>query len=246
MYWRGDLAAIVERTTALRAQAMDLGDLYSATNLSIGLPSVTWLVRGDAAEGRRAADEAMERWSHRSYHLQHYWHAYALAQIELYQGDPMRAWQRMREAWRDLGRALLRGMQMIRIEVLWARGRAAVATAALASAERDRMLRDAARMARALRGEKRLDATVLALAVEAGIHAVRGEPEAALERLTATIDRGAERELGLIIPSAALARGRLIGGDRGAALTRDAEAALSSQGVADPAAFSRVFLPGFT
>jgi serine/threonine protein kinase/tetratricopeptide (TPR) repeat protein len=245
LYWLGDFRRLGERVAALRTQAVELGDLYSTTNLSIGLPAVDWLVRGRPDEGRRAADEAMQRWPHRTYHLQDYWHAYALAQIELYDGDPMAAWTRLRQTWRALGGALLRQVQMVRIEVLWGRGRAAVAAARIAPAERRRLVKDAAWCVRMLRRERRVDAEALALALAAAVRGIEGDREAAVSLLTSAADRAGERELGAVTAAARAVRGHLIGGERGAALLRDAEAWMTEQGVVDPAAFTRVLMPGF-
>jgi serine/threonine protein kinase len=245
LYWLGDFRRLGERVTVLRTQAADLGDLYSTTNLSIGLPAVDWLVRGRPDDGRRAADDAMQRWPHRTYHLQDYWHAYALSQIELYEGDPMAAWTRLRQTWRALGGALLRQVQMVRIEVLWGRGRAAVAAARIAPAERRRLVKDAAWCARVLRRERRVDAEALALALTAALQSIAGDREGAVAMLTAAADRAGERELGAVTAAARAVRGHLIGGDRGAVLLRDAEAWMTEQGIADPASFTRVFMPGF-
>ena len=244
LYWLGHFRELVERTTALRAQAVDLGDLYSATSLSIGLPALQWLVRGRPEEGRLVADHALRGWSRRTYHLQHHWQAYALAHIDLYEGRPAEAWQRMRQGWRDAGKALLRNLQMIRLELLWARGRAAVMWAGQDPSNRERMLRDAARCARALYREQRPDAQALALSLDAGICGVRGDLAAALPYLAAATDRAGEQELGFLAAATQAARGRILGAERGAALVRDAEAWMSDQSIADPVALSRVFLPG--
>jgi hypothetical protein len=246
LYWQGHLRELTDRAVSLEAEASDIGDLYSATNLSIGLPAIHWLVRGRAEEGRRAADEALAHWPHRSYHLQHYWHAYAVAQVDLYRGDARAAWLRLTQTWKELRSALLLGIQMLRIELLWARGRAAIAAAAATadSAEQQTLLRDAAWAARRLLRERRADATGISLAIQAGAARISGEPEEALALLTAAADRAAEQEMFLLAAACQGARGRLLGGDRGAALVRESETWLGDQNIADPPAMARLFLPG--
>jgi serine/threonine protein kinase len=243
--WMGHFRELAERTTALRSQALDLGDLYSATSLSIGLPALQWLVRDRADEGRRAADEAMARWSRQTYHLQHHWHAYAIAHVDMYQGRPLAAWELLRTAKRDARRAFLTNLQMIRIELEWSRGRAAVLAVVRGEGERKVLLRDAKRAARALRRERRGDAEALALGLEAGIASAQGDRDAAIPRLTAATDRAGEQEMFYLAELTKAARGRILGGERGAALVREADAWMAEQTIADPDALARVFLPGF-
>jgi len=247
LYWLGRFRELTDHASSLYAEAQDIGDRYSATNLSIGLPAIQWLVRGRPEEGRRAADEAMKLWPHRSYHLQHHWHTYAVAHVELYRGDGRAAWERLRAAWSPLRAALLTQVQMVRFEALWARGRAAVAAAVDAGkspSEQRGLLRDALWAARRLRRERRVDADACALAIEAGVAHLRGDAETAFRRLTTAGDRAQEADMFFHAAAVQLARGRLLGGDRGAQLVADAETWMSDQSIADPTAMLRVFLPG--
>jgi serine/threonine protein kinase/tetratricopeptide (TPR) repeat protein len=245
LHWLGNFRELGERAMSLRSQALDLGDRYSATNLSIGLPAVHWLVRGRPDEGRQAADDAMAVWSRQSYHLQHHWHAYAIAHVDLYQGRPRPALERLRRAWKDAGKALLRTVRMVRFELLFAWGRAAMMTAMEPGAADQRaLLREVLRCARGLRAEKRDDAAALAACLEAAVCMARGDLDGAIPLLTAAIDRFSQLEMGFLAEAAKRARGLLLG-ERGAAMVRDAEAWMLDQGIVDPAAFCRVFLPGF-
>jgi serine/threonine protein kinase len=244
LHWLGNFRELGERAMSLRSQALDLGDRYSATNLSIGLPAVHWLVRDRADEGRQAADDAMAVWSRQSYHLQHHWYAYAIAHVDLYQGRPRPALERLRQAWKDAGTALLRTVRMVRFELLFAYGRAAMMTAAADAPDHDALLREVSRCARRLRAEKRPDAAGLACCLEAAVCRARGDVDGAIPLLTTAVDRFSELEMCFLAEAAKRARGLLLG-ERGAAMVRDAEAWMIDQGVVNPAAFCRVFLPGF-
>jgi serine/threonine protein kinase len=245
LHWLGNFRELGERAMSLRSQALDLGDRYSATNLSIGLPAVHWLVRDRADEGRQAADDAMAVWSQQSYQLQHHWHAYAIAHIDLYQRRPRPALERLRRAWKNAGRALLRTVRMVRFELLFAWGRAAMMTAVEpGAADRPALLREVLRCARGLRKEQRDDAAALAACLEAAVHHARGDVDAAIPLLTTAVDHFSQLEMAFLAEAAKRARGLLLG-ERGAAVVRDAEAWMVDQGIVDPAAFCRVFLPGF-
>ena len=116
--------------------------------------------------------------------------------------------------------------------------------AATDGGDREALLEEARRCACALAREGRGDAAGLGLALEAGISAVRGDADTALLRLTAAADRFSEHEMYFLAAVATAARGRLLGGDRGAALIRSGDAAMSDQAIARPAALCRTFLPG--
>jgi hypothetical protein len=51
--------------------------------------------------------------------------------------------------------------------------------------------------------------------------------------------------MAFLAAAAEAARGRLLGGEHGATLTRAAEARMTDEAVVDPTALTRVFLPGF-
>jgi hypothetical protein len=243
LYWLGGYRELTERSTALLAEAEAMGDLYSATNLSLGRPALQWLIRGKPDDGRRIADHAMAQWTHQQYHLQNAWHASALAHADLYEGRGVAAWQRLRAELPAMKKAMLLRIRMLRIESMWGLGRAAVGALAEDRTRSD-ALADARRSIKGLEKDGRADAVAMALALRAGVVALTESRDAAVPILTMTAGRATQQEMAFLAAAAHAARGRIVGGDTGAALTRDAEAWMRDQTVADPIAMTRVFLPG--
>ncbi len=88
-------------------------------------------------------------------------------------------------------------------------------------------------------------AGILALLVRAGAAELAGDPEQATELLRRGY-RWAERSETLLYALPAARRlGARLGGEAGAALIRSANAGFERRGVVDPAAMTRVFVPGF-
>ncbi|HUH05064.1 MAG TPA: protein kinase, partial [Kofleriaceae bacterium] len=85
LHYVGDTAGMRERTPVLLREAEARGDLYSATNFSTGLCVMSWLARDEPEEIAAIGAAAIERWSHRDYHLQHYWYYIGISLIDLYQ-----------------------------------------------------------------------------------------------------------------------------------------------------------------
>ena len=80
--------------------------------------------------GRAEVIEALKAWPHEGFHLQHYTSMHALAQIELYTGDAEVAWKHIQGQWKALEQSMLLRIQVLRIEAMHLRARAALASAA--------------------------------------------------------------------------------------------------------------------
>ena len=81
------------------------------------------LVRDEPVKARQEIREMLARWSHRSYHLQHYYDLHGQAEIDLYEGNPKAAWERISSGWRALERSLLRRAQLVFLESAYLRAR---------------------------------------------------------------------------------------------------------------------------
>ena len=148
------------------------GDLCASTYVRSGLALMSWLVRDDPEGARAEVARTEARWSNRGYFLAHFWCFIAAAQIDLYTGDPARALERITAEWPRLSQSLmLRSIQIVRVESLHVRARAALALAARPGIqrERERLLRAAAADADRLADEKIAYATPLAALVRAGV-----------------------------------------------------------------------------
>ncbi len=242
--WSGELRELAERTRAWRQDARERGDLYATVVLNIGLPGVADLIDDDVAATRARIDHAAAQWRHRDYHLQHYWVAMALAQCELYAGDPAAASARIEAQWPLLRRALLLSVVMLRAEVLHLRARCALAAAEVPGAPAA-PLRLASRLARRLARERLPWCRPAAELLLAGVAHVRGDDRDAARRLEVAEAGLRAADTHALAAAASFRRGALVGGDAGRALTEAAGAWARAQRVVNVDALMRLLAPGF-
>ncbi|HEY4118134.1 MAG TPA: AAA family ATPase, partial [Byssovorax sp.] len=83
----GDLREIRRRQPAQMREALERGDLFAAANLGIGFANLAWLAADDVDGARRGIERAMEHWSKRGFHLEHFYELLARVNVELYAGE---------------------------------------------------------------------------------------------------------------------------------------------------------------
>jgi hypothetical protein len=69
--------------------------------------TVVWLAADQPDDAERHANEAIEAWSHKGFHRQHYSHVMARIETELYRGDAEAAWDIVTRNWKAFERTRL-------------------------------------------------------------------------------------------------------------------------------------------
>ena len=244
LYCMGDLRAVALRQARVLSDAEVRGDLYTEVNLrTVTIPAMC-LAGDDPDEARRHVRDAMARWSHRGFLVQHCQAMRAEVEIELYVGNAAAAQERLRRDAAALRRSFLLSSQFLRVSCSYLRGRCAVAAAAAnPPASRDR-LAEARRVARSLERERALHGAPLAAIVRAGIASVTGDRAGAERSLRAAVALSETAEMELQMEASRYQLGRVLGGDEGREHVERAEAALSAQGVRAVARFASMVAPG--
>src|SRR5262249_11459908 len=135
--------------------ARDRGDLYAEITLCVGPLRYAWLLRGDPDRADRHARSALERWSGKGFHLQHFYNLIGDLQTDLYRPDFERAHERILETEHVLRGSLLLRFQILRVFYRAFRGRVHLAMAAARTGvARDKHLRIGAHEAKALMRER--------------------------------------------------------------------------------------------
>jgi tetratricopeptide (TPR) repeat protein len=242
----GELSELAKNVTASLQDAEQRGDLYGSTVLRMGEPNLIWLVQDLPDEARGECEDAIGRWSQRAFHTQHSYHVHAMVQIELYAGQGEAAWQRVLAMWPRLLPSFLLRLPLPRLAMIDLRARAAVAAAAQATgARRKELLAEARRAARAVSRVDIGSAGAAAAAIRAGVAHLSGDDAGAatlLAEAAALFDR---EEMAMHAACARGVRGRLVGGDEGAAQLAAMDTFMRRQHIAAPDRFSRIFIPGF-
>jgi len=233
------------RAHTWQREAEDAGDLYSEVWASLFWAHAR-LTEGDADEARAHARAAIDRWSHDGFHFQHLLGLSLESLCDLYQDRPMAAWNRLQEVWPSIERSQILSWQFLKIYALQLRGNVAVAAANATPTEARRLLASASATADELdrQAGERDDGAAAVSAIRAGIAATHGDRSKALSHLEAAIDG---YEAAGMLMSAAYAKRRKgeVVGEKGLGLIAAADDALSAQGIADPARWTGVHLPGF-
>jgi hypothetical protein len=238
LYYLGETRELARLVPLLLRDAVERGDVYAQHGLRAWRSNVAWLVMGRPDEARaHAAAVARERRVGEGFHLQHYFEMLTQAQIDLYEGAPGAAWQRIEAAWKPLTRSYLLRIQSVRTEATYLRARVALATGDPGR------LAVARRAARSLEREGAPWARALALVVRALIEVATGDREAALDRLEKAERACAAADMALYASALRLRRGQLHAGAAGAAWAAEAVAAMREQAIADPEAMARTVCP---
>jgi tetratricopeptide (TPR) repeat protein len=240
-YYLGALERFRTEATEGLKEANDRGSVYAATTLRIGLCNAVWLLGDEPARARRETREAMDAWSARGYHIQHWYALIAETQIDLYEGEGDRAHRRFADGWAPLRRSMLLQMQHTRNVAVHLRGRAALAGAlAVAGSERTARLRLARSCATQLRRGGGWGSSMAAL-LHAGIAHAEGNAGESAAWLRRAIDETGTHELGLFKAAAPMAAADLAGDGATAA---EGEAWMRDKGAKSPRPLARMLFPG--
>jgi tetratricopeptide (TPR) repeat protein len=241
-WYRGRFAEITHRLPEMLRVAHQKGDLYAEITSQIIFQPMVDLVTDQPNLARQATTEALQRWSQKGFHFQHYFHLFAQTQIDMYQGCFSEAHYRIEGCWKELRGSMLLAIQQNRIEALHCRGRALVGHAQERGGDQA-LLSQAQQIVKKLKKEDAEWSLGLALLLEAGACMVSQQQKIAascLDQAVPLLDKSK------MDGYAAVARYAL-----GIVDQRDEEQAAAStffseQGIKNPARITQMFAPGIT
>ncbi|CAN5744264.1 hypothetical protein BH18ACI4_BH18ACI4_10440 [soil metagenome] len=239
----GNIAEVSRRVPALLAAALEQGNIFAAVDLRTRL-NLIWLAADDPNGARAEVIEALKAWPHEGFHLQHYTSMHALAQIELYTGDVEVAWKPIQGQWKALEQSMLPRIQVLRIEAMHLRARAALATAS-GSNDKKHRLKVAEDMAQRIAREKIAWAIPFASLVRAGIAHRQGESSNAVKHLSEAGENFDLADIDLYAAATRRRLGEILESERGRQLIAEADAWMREQEIKNPAAMTRMLAPGF-
>jgi eukaryotic-like serine/threonine-protein kinase len=243
--YMGDVAEMARRVRSMLKEAIDRGDVYSATDLRIFMSNLAWLVEDDVTGARQAIEEAMGSWSKSGFHAQHYYELYAHTQVDLYEGDAQAAYRRVTDTWPALRKSMLQEVQTVRIESLHLRARCCLALAEKEPARRETLLGEARAIARRIGREAGPWAGPTAHLVMGAVRNLRGDQAGAIVELTAAVS---EFEAADMLLFAAVARRclapRMEGEERDAMMSQF-QAFFDAQGIRRSDRWTAMLAPGY-
>lgn len=244
LYYVGDLRAQTRRAVQLLAEAEQRNDLYIVVNLRTTSMVDIALAADDPEAARTHIREAMDQWSMSGFLVQH-WKAMVWgAEAELYAGDGARACEILDRDRRALKRSFLLQVQFLRGFTGFVRARALIASGEGGAERRRARIAEARRIARRLDREGMPWTAAVSSMVAAAVENADGNPAGAAAALEAAVHRATMADMAIYGWAARHRLGLLLGGDDGARRVREAEDAMSAQGIRVPARYAGMLIPG--
>jgi tetratricopeptide (TPR) repeat protein len=239
LFWLGDLAALTLRREVFLARVRAVGDRASEGRVCASMSVFVALAADDPEAAERELTATLRTWPRGTLVLERGYAFLAARAIDLYVGDPARAWARLDEAWPEFARSYIYGGQYGRVAGSFWRG-----AAALLAARADRPPRRiAATLAAAIReidGQRVRWGAALAQVLRAGQAALAGRADRAQAALAVAIAGFDALEMQLWAAACRWQLARLAGD---AAREAAALARLQAMGVRAPARMAASLVP---
>ncbi|MFY9222803.1 MAG: serine/threonine-protein kinase PknK, partial [Blastocatellia bacterium] len=244
LLYLGELNKLCERLPAIVKQAYERGDIYAITSLGTALSYMPCIIEDNPEQARKNMWEAIEKWSHEGFHLQHYWALLGQVQVEIYAGQGNTALKIINAQWSPMVKGLLLEVQNSLVEMLQLRARAALATlktsnnskTVLASVEKD---------ARKLLKENVATATAFAELLLAAVAFNRGQKDQSINLLIQAEKHFEELNMALYKAAVQRRLGSLLEGEKGENLIETANNWMKSQKIHNIEQMTEMFAPGF-
>jgi eukaryotic-like serine/threonine-protein kinase len=243
-FYMGKLRDTVRRAPRLLRDVEERGDVYTSVCLRSTVMVDIALAADDVEAAGRHLKEAMARWTHSGFHVQHWNAMWSEIKIALYAGDGARARARLERDARALRKSRLLHSQVIRGFTTYMRACCAVASIDAAPALRDARIAETRVMARRLSREGSAWGPALAAIVGALAAQAAGERETAVATLREALALSEDANLGLHACAVRHQLGTAIAGDEGRALVAQAEREMTTEGVRSPARIAALWVPG--
>ncbi len=239
----GHLNELATRVPPVLRDAEKQADLFAIANVRSGPMVVLGLRDDEPASAREQLDEANARLPRDAFLVQHYYALLAECQLDLYARDGAAALGRLQAAYPALRRSLLLRVQTIRVQILEARARAALAAALSRTSARSELLVSVDKTVVQLEGERVPWARALATMFRGGLAAARGDDAGASKTLEDAEAQLTAVDMRLHAAACRLRRGELGAGGEGERLIREASAQLEAEGARKPERMAGLYLP---
>ncbi|MDP2315597.1 MAG: protein kinase [Pseudomonadota bacterium] len=237
----GDLRTIIPLTRELVRDAEGRGDGYVSIHARLRTHHLVQMCEDTPQGVAEELDELLAAISGSGFHFQHVVHLLATAELDLFQGRPADAWNRVAATWPTIVRTMLLRVQVTRVEGAYLRGRCALAVVAVLPASdprRAELLGIGEGEIRALHHESVPWASALAAILEASVARVGGRADAA-----ALLGRAADRLDAVDMRLHAMSA-RLVAGEWAGQPDPAPRAWMREQGVRNPERLARMYVPG--
>jgi len=239
---QGDFVELGKRLPRWLHDSMVRGHRVTSVSLRTAPSAMLALANDDPERAIREARSALEEWYPLGFSVEHWYELWSSTNARLYMGRGAEALDAAVAAMPDLRQSMLLRPYPLRVLYWNLRGRAALGAAASASGTtRDDLLKEVARLARALAAKQNAEfAHAMGRSLQCGLAFARGQIEEGTRHAEAA--QKLFFGLGVVIPALALQhRVAAVTGDTGALLAADRR--LLELGIERPAAMVNVYAP---
>jgi serine/threonine protein kinase len=242
----GDVPEINRRLPGLIKEAQERDDLYGLTNLCLVVRTFVRLAADEPARAREELGQVMDKWSQRGYHVQHMNRTFDEGRIDLYEGKPQAAWERLKAGWPALEKSRLLMVQQVRVFLRHARASCALALVRAGGDARE-LLPVAECDARALQRENAEWATALGWLLEAGVAMESQDNLCGRSWELLRVAAGLCQKTSMHLYAAAAMRrlGQLLRNREGDGFQAESDRIFAERQVRNPARMTALLVPGF-
>jgi tetratricopeptide (TPR) repeat protein len=250
LFCLGQYRRLGEVVPPLLASAEGTGNLYAGMCFRSAFSTVAWLVRDDPNEARRQLDHATAECSTGLFYLPHYNLLLGETFFDLYQGDPARAHQRWLHRWSALEASSLLRIGIVRAMAWELRAASACYLASQCKAQGDldraeQLLAEASSFARKLKADRMRKHAGTGILIDAAVHMLRGQTEAARNALNQAIEQLDRAKLHMTAAAARMRLGNITPHERGRALWLTGYRVFEREGVKQTERMLNLLAPGY-
>lgn len=245
LLYLGELNKLSEQLPAIVKQANERGNLWAITGLGAAVCYMPYIVADEPDQARKQIWDAIEKWSHDGFHLQHYWALLGQVQIEIYVGQGKTALNIINAQWPLLEKGLLLEVQNSVVEMLQLRARSALACLKSSNSDANKLLAIAERDAKGLLRENVATGDAFAKLLLATIAFNRKQKTVAIDLLRSARDIFEKIDMALYKAATERRLGQLLKNDEGKEWIEISEAWMLSQKIKNFDRITEMLAPGF-
>jgi len=234
----GELVELGRRLSQQNDEWKDRGNLLLASS-AVLVNTMLMLAADDPQGAREHVQKVMRQWTQHEFQWQHVLALIAEMHIDLYLGDGRSSWKRLDEHWNAISSAQLLRVEVLRLFLHYLRACSVLACRPSSQS----MLQEASGDAKRLAREHADCCKPMAAAVRACVAHRNGDLFSAGRLFLQAAAHLDASDLALYAAAARRRAGESIGGHEGAALIREAEDWMRSQGIRNPARMTAMFAP---
>ncbi len=239
----GELDELARRLPPCLHEAQELGARYNEASLrTFSVPRVH-LAHDRPVEARREAADALRSWSKRGWHTQHLSDLFVRTYSYLYESDGAAALAQLRDDGAALDGSQLLRVEIVRDEIDWVHGNALILASRQGHDDREGLLREAERRARALARPRLPLASAYSAQLGAGIALARGRHDRALALYGEAAQAFEAIDMHLHAAASRRRQGELLGGEQGHDLVLASITAMEDQRVRSPERLAAMLAP---